>query len=157
MSRRICTCAPCFCLHSACVIRDSVWTQLSTRFQHCWRLCKVFLTALSRVCRPPSPRSPVDLIVLQEVPHILSSCAVCVCVFVCFCVGILWRSYHKEPGIMRISRRMENWCFMSGLRAFVLLIVGLTAGVSTHHSPDGRTLHNSAYLTTECLHWVKLI
>lgn len=41
---------------------------------------------------------------------------------------------------MRISRRMENWCLMSGLRAFVLLILGLTAGISTHHSPDGRQL-----------------
>lgn len=38
---------------------------------------------------------------------------------------------------MRIDRRMENWCLMSGLRAFVLLIVGLTADISTHHSPDG--------------------
>ncbi|XP_048047749.1 disintegrin and metalloproteinase domain-containing protein 12 isoform X1 [Megalobrama amblycephala] len=33
---------------------------------------------------------------------------------------------------MRIYRRMENWCLMSGLRAFVLLLVGLTAGISTH-------------------------
>lgn len=39
---------------------------------------------------------------------------------------------------MRIYRRMENWCLMSGLRAFVLLIVGLTAAISAHHSPDGR-------------------
>ncbi|XP_016323377.1 disintegrin and metalloproteinase domain-containing protein 12-like [Sinocyclocheilus anshuiensis] len=41
---------------------------------------------------------------------------------------------------MRIYRRMENWCLMSGLRAFVLLIVGLAADISTHHSPDGRQL-----------------
>ncbi|KAF4102350.1 disintegrin and metalloproteinase domain-containing protein 12 isoform X4 [Onychostoma macrolepis] len=41
---------------------------------------------------------------------------------------------------MRIYRRMENWCLMSGLRAFVLLIVGLTDDISTHHSPAGRQL-----------------
>ncbi|XP_052435887.1 disintegrin and metalloproteinase domain-containing protein 12 isoform X4 [Carassius gibelio] len=41
---------------------------------------------------------------------------------------------------MRIDRRMENWCLTSGLRALVLLIVGLTADISTHHSPDGRQL-----------------
>ncbi|RXN20684.1 disintegrin and metallo ase domain-containing 12-like protein [Labeo rohita] len=50
------------------------------------------------------------------------------------------RSHHKEPGIMRIYRRMENWCLMSGLRAFVLLIVGLTGDIAAHQSPDGRQL-----------------
>ncbi|XP_050989618.1 disintegrin and metalloproteinase domain-containing protein 12 isoform X2 [Labeo rohita] len=41
---------------------------------------------------------------------------------------------------MRIYRRMENWCLMSGLRAFVLLIVGLTGDIAAHQSPDGRQL-----------------
>uniref|UniRef100_A0A8C2DD93 ADAM metallopeptidase domain 12 n=1 Tax=Cyprinus carpio TaxID=7962 RepID=A0A8C2DD93_CYPCA len=41
---------------------------------------------------------------------------------------------------MRIYRCRENWCLMSRLCAFALLIVALTADISTHHSPDGRQL-----------------
>ncbi|XP_068070709.2 disintegrin and metalloproteinase domain-containing protein 12 isoform X6 [Danio rerio] len=43
---------------------------------------------------------------------------------------------------MRIHRRMESWYLMNGLRAFVLLVVGLTADISTHHSPDERQLRS---------------
>ncbi|XP_051579597.1 disintegrin and metalloproteinase domain-containing protein 12-like isoform X2 [Myxocyprinus asiaticus] len=44
---------------------------------------------------------------------------------------------------MSIYRRMENWCFISGLGVFALLIVGLTADSSPHHSPDERRLKSS--------------
>ncbi|XP_052002073.1 disintegrin and metalloproteinase domain-containing protein 12-like isoform X2 [Xyrauchen texanus] len=41
---------------------------------------------------------------------------------------------------MSIYRRMENWCLLRGLGIFALLIVGLTADSSPHHSHDERRL-----------------
>ncbi|XP_052009644.1 disintegrin and metalloproteinase domain-containing protein 12 [Xyrauchen texanus] len=41
---------------------------------------------------------------------------------------------------MNIYRSAESWCLVSGLGAFALLIVGLTADSSPLHSPDERRL-----------------